>query len=79
MQKNYGDLTHIKNNNIQGNRAINLMLNEDQWEEQLRADLDQFYKEDPEFRVCIVSQSSSKVNALYDRIKEQCPHLVVKN
>ena len=76
--KNYGDLTYIKNNNIQGNRIINLMLNEDQWEEQLRADLDQFYKEDPKFRVCIVSQSSSKVNALYDRIKEQCPHLVVK-
>ena len=76
--KNYGDLTYIKNNNIQGNRIINLMLNEDQWEEQLRADLDQFYKEDPNFRVCIVSQSSSKVNALYDRIKEQCPHLVVK-
>ena len=60
--KNYGDLTYIKNNNIQGNRVINLMLNEDQWEEQLRADLDQFYKEDPKFRVCIVSQSSSKVD-----------------
>ena len=49
--KNYGDLTYIKNNNIQGNRIINLMLNEDQWEEQLRADLDRFYKEDPQFRV----------------------------
>ena len=76
--KNYGELCYIKNNNIQGHRVINLILNEDQWEEQLRADLEQYYKEDPRFRVCIVSQSSSKVDALYDRLRKQLPHLVVK-
>jgi len=57
--KNYGDLTYIKNKNIQGNRVINLFLNEEQFEDQLREDLNKFYKEDPKFRVCIVSQSSS--------------------
>ena len=76
--KNYGDLTYIKNKNIQGNRVINLFLNEEQFEDQLREDLNKFYKEDPKFRVCIVSQSSSKVNVLYDQIKEQLPHLTVK-
>ena len=40
--------------------------------------MDQYYKEDPQFRVCIVSQSSSKVDALYDRLREQLPHLVGK-
>jgi hypothetical protein len=58
--KNYGDISYINNKNTEGNKVINLMLSEDQWEEQLRADLDQYYKEDPQFRVCIVSQSSSK-------------------
>ena len=63
--KDYGDLTYIKNKNIEGNKVINLILNEDQWEETLRADLKRFYEEDPKFRVCIVSQSSSKVDALF--------------
>ena len=76
--KNYGDITYINNKNTEGNKVINLMLSEDQWDEQLRADLDQYYKEDPQFRVCIVSQSSSKVDALYDRLREQLPHIVVK-
>ncbi len=76
--KNYGDMTYIKNKAIQGNRVINLILNEDQWEEQLRADLDQFYEKDPKFRVCVASQSSSKFLALFDRLREQLPHLVVK-
>jgi len=76
--KNYGEMTYIKNKNIQGNRVINLILNEEQFEDQLREDLTNFYKEDPKFRVCIVSQSSSKCLALYDKIREQLPHLVVK-
>jgi hypothetical protein len=75
--KKYGGRCYIKNTNIQGTRVINLILNEDQWEDQLRADLEQYYKEDPKFKVCIVSQSSSKVDALYDRLREQLPHLVV--
>ena len=76
--KNYGEMTYIKNKNVQGNRVINLILNEDQFEDQLREDLTNYYQEDPNFRVCIVSQSSSKCLALYDKIKEQLPHLVVK-
>jgi hypothetical protein len=76
--KNYGDVTYIKNKNVQGNRVINLILNEDQFEDQLREDLTNYDKEDPKFRVCIVSQSSSKCLALYDKIREQLPHLVVK-
>ena len=55
--KNYGDLTYIKNKNVQGNRVINLILDEEQFENQLREDLNNYYKEDPNFRVCIVSQS----------------------
>ena len=54
------------------------MLCEEQWKEQLRADLTKFYEEDPSFRVCIASQSASKIDALYTEIKEQLPHLTVR-
>ncbi len=33
--KNYGDMTYIKNKNIEGNKVISLILREDQWEENL--------------------------------------------
>ena len=57
--KNYGDITYINNKNTEGNKVINLMLSEEQWKEQLRADLTKFYEEDPSFRVCIASQGAS--------------------
>ena len=72
--KNYGDITYINNKNTEGKKVINLMLCEEQWKEQLRADLTKFYEEDPSFRVCIASQSASKIDALYTEIKEQLPH-----
>ncbi len=68
--KKYSDLTYINNKSTEGNKVINLMLSEDQWKEQLRADLTKFYQEDPAFRVCTVSQSSSKTLAFYDEIKQ---------
>jgi pterin-4a-carbinolamine dehydratase len=76
--KNYGDITYINNKNTEGNKIINLMLCEEQWKEQLRADLTKFYEEDPSFRVCIASQGASKIDALYIEIKEQMPHLTVR-
>ena len=76
--KCYGDVTYINNKKTIGDKLINLILNEDQWKDQLRADLTKFYEEDPKFRVCIVSQSSSKTLALYNAIMEQLHHLTVK-
>ena len=54
------------------------MLDEDQWKDQLRADLTNYRQEAPKFRVCVVSQGSSKVDDLYAEIQEQLPHLTVK-
>ncbi len=34
--KNYGDVTYISNTIVEGDKFINLILNEDPWEEQLR-------------------------------------------
>ena len=60
----YGNMTYINNKNTGAPRTINLMLDEQQWQTQLDADLARYYSEDPRFRVCIVSQSSTKVVAM---------------
>ncbi|MFM7982391.1 MAG: hypothetical protein ACKPKO_24030, partial [Candidatus Fonsibacter sp.] len=44
---------------------------------QLGADLAKYYAEDPHFRVCIVSQSSTKVG-LETELKERFPHLKIR-
>ena len=49
------------------------MLKEEQWQTQLDADLTRYYNEDPRFRVCIVSQSSTKVVAMESELRERCP------
>ena len=76
--KYYGELTYIKNKNIDGNKVMNLIQDEEQWKEQLRTDLTTYFKADPKFRVCVVSQSSNRVDSLYNEIREEFPHLVVK-
>ena len=76
--KNYGEITYTNNKNTETNKVINLMLDEDPWKDQLRTDLTNYYQEDPKFRVCTVSQSSSKVDDLYAEIQEQLLHLTVK-
>ena len=57
---------------------MNIIQDEEQWKEQLRADLTTYFKADPKFRVCVVSQSSNRVDSLYNEIREEFPHLVVK-
>ena len=54
------------------------MLEEQQWQSQLDADLARYYSEDPRFRVYIVSQSSTKVVAMESELKERYPHLNIK-
>ncbi|MFM7983896.1 MAG: hypothetical protein ACKPKO_31685, partial [Candidatus Fonsibacter sp.] len=58
--------------------TINLMLGEGQWNTQLDADLARNYEQDPRFRVCVVSQSSTKVVTLETELKERYPHLNIK-
>ena len=76
--RNYGDLTYIENKNIEGKKVINLFLDEEQWKQQLRTDLEKYHAEDPRFRVCIVSQSASQIDALSTEIGETFSNLVVK-
>jgi hypothetical protein len=37
--KYYGDITYIKNKNVDGQKVMNIIQDEEQWKEQLRTDL----------------------------------------
>ena len=67
----YSDITYINNRNTEGNKAINLMLDEEQWQTHLDADLSKYYNEELRFIVCIVSQSSSNVVTLESDLKQR--------
>ncbi|MFM7989592.1 MAG: hypothetical protein ACKPKO_60785 [Candidatus Fonsibacter sp.] len=43
----YGNITYINNKNTGAPRTINLMLDEQEWNTQLDADLAKYYAEDP--------------------------------
>ena len=49
------------------------MIDEHHWQTQLDADLTRYYSEGPRFRVCIVSQSSTKVVAMESELRERYP------
>jgi hypothetical protein len=53
------------------------MQDEAKWEKQLFEDLQNYYSQDQNFKVCVVSQSSSRAVALEREIKERAPHLKV--
>ncbi|MFM7981294.1 MAG: hypothetical protein ACKPKO_18460, partial [Candidatus Fonsibacter sp.] len=74
----YGEIAYINNKNTGAPRTINLMLDEGEWQAKLDAYLAKYYEEDPRFRVCIVSQSSTKVVVLETELKERYPHFTIK-
>ncbi|MFM7984155.1 MAG: hypothetical protein ACKPKO_33000 [Candidatus Fonsibacter sp.] len=69
----YAEMTYISNKNAGAPGTINLMLDEGQWQTQLDADLARYYEQDRRYRVCIVSQSSTKVVALETELKDRYP------
>ena len=77
--KHYGVITYVKNKNQGRNRTFNLIVDEKDWQERLATDLQQFYQEDQNFKVCIASQSSSRAVALEKELSQKHPHLVVRS
>ena len=82
-QKSYADgsgknLPDMRNENNETNKTIKLICDPTKWEAGLHSDLERFYAEDKNFRVCIVSQSSTQALSLEEDLKTRFPHLTVK-
>ena len=74
----YGSATYIRNENCEGNNVFSLMLCEKRWHEQLEQDIQKFKAEDHNFRICIVSQSSSQAVGLERELTMKYPDIRVK-
>jgi len=57
---------------------INLICNQTKLEAKLHSDLENFYKIDQSFRVCIVGQSSNQALSIEEDLRGRFPHLKVK-
>ena len=74
----YGELTYINNTNTEGNKTFNLVLDKTKWQKQLNEDILRLHQQDPNFRICIVSQSATEATTLEKDLREKYPDLVVK-
>ena len=77
--KAYGEMTYIHNTNTEGRRVMNVLRLRKTWEKRLHEDIERFSKEDPRFRICVVSQSASEALGLAEELRRAYPKLVVKS
>jgi hypothetical protein len=76
--KSYGYLTYVQNTNNETNKSIHIVRDQGKWETQLHSDLKRFHEQDHNFRVCIVSQSSSQAVSLEESLRDKFPNLTVR-
>ena len=65
-----------KNNGTK--ESLNIICDRAKWEATLHKDIETFYSEDPTFRVCIVSQSSTQALSFESDLQTRFPQLKVK-
>ena len=64
--------------NTDGSKNLVIYQDRERWENQLHEDLNRFYQEDKNFKICICSQSSSEADLLGKSLQSQFPHLTIK-
>ena len=74
----YGSMVYVNNKNNETNKSINIVCDRTKWEQGLHKDIETFKQQDPRFRICIVSQSSSQAISLEEDLKTRFPDLKVK-
>ena len=74
----YGRMIYVNNTNNETNKRINLICNHTKWDAKLHSDLENFYKNDSSFRVCIVSQSSNQALSIEEDCRGRFPYLNIK-
>ena len=74
----YGKMVNIDNANNEQNKVFNLICDKMKREQQLHDDIDKFYKQDKDFRICIVCQGCNQALGLEDGLKIKYPYLNIK-
>lgn len=74
----YGSMVYVNNKNTETNKSLNIICDRTKWEQGLHRDIETFKQQDPKFRICIVSQSSSQIVSLEEDLKRRFPDIKVK-
>ena len=71
-----GSMIYVGFNNIETNRTMNIFNDAATWEAGLLKDIDELRKNEPNFRICIVSQSSKQAMSINEGLLQQKVSLV---
>ena len=74
----FGKMLYVRNNNNETNKEMHVTNDPANWEDEMYKDIDEFKNMDPNFRICIISQSSKQCMSLNDNIMKKDPELKIK-
>ena len=74
----FGKMLYVRNNNNETNQEMHVTNDPAIWEDEMYKDIDEFKNMDPNFRICIISQSSKQCMSLNDNIMKKHPELKIK-
>ena len=77
LASSYGNMIYVRNNNNETNNIMNIIKDPAKWEAGLLKDIDEF-KSDPNFRICIVSQSTKQAMSINEDLNRRYPDLKIK-
>ena len=75
----FGSFKYIKNKNQQNNKGLRVKHDKEEWENELYNDIEKFKLEDPNFKICICSQSATLAVNLHDDLEVRYPDLKIAN
>ena len=73
----FGKMLYVRNNNNETNQEMHVTNDPAIWEDEMYKDIDEFKNMDPNFRICIISQSSKQCMSLNDNIMKKHPELKI--
>jgi hypothetical protein len=64
----FGKMLYVRNNNDETNKDMHVFYDPAKWEDEMYKDIDIFKNIDPNFRICVISQSSKHCTSLNNDI-----------
>ena len=77
LDSSYGGMLYVRRFNNETNKATDIINGPATWEAGLLKDIDEFRNSDPNFRICIVSQSSKQAMSINEDLVLKFPELKI--
>ena len=73
----FGSFKYIINKNQENNKSFRVQHDKEEWENQLYNDIENFKLDDPNFKICICSQSAKLAEILKNDLQDKYPNLKI--